>query len=69
MEQIKVFLDTDWCMFFASISSGIFAAIATLIAVWLTNRETRKQLKLIIPRDQRMRRSTFGAWKTLFSKC
>lgn len=45
MEQIKVFLDTDWWMFFASISSGIFAAIATLIAVWLTNRETRKQLK------------------------
>ena len=45
MERIKVFLDTDWWMFFASISSGIFAAIATLIAVWLTNRETRKQLK------------------------
>ena len=45
MEQIKIFLDTDWWMFFANISSGIFAAIATLIAVWLTNRETRKQLK------------------------
>jgi hypothetical protein len=45
MERIKVFLDTDWWMFFASISSGVFAAIATLIAVWLTNRETRKQLR------------------------
>ena len=45
MEQIKVFFDTDWWMFFASISSGVFAAFATLIAVWLTNRETRKQLK------------------------
>ena len=45
MERIKVFLDTDWWMFLASISSGVFAAIATLIAVWLTNRETRKQLR------------------------
>lgn len=45
MEQIKVIIDTDWWMFSASILSGIFAAIATLIAVLLSNHETRKQLK------------------------
>ncbi len=26
MEQIKVIMDTDWLMFFATISSGILAA-------------------------------------------
>ena len=45
MEQIKVIMDTDWVMFFATISSGILAAIATLIAVMISNQETRKQLK------------------------
>ena len=45
MESIKVIMDTDWLMFFATISSGILAAIATLIAVMISNRETRKQLK------------------------
>ena len=45
MGQIKVITDTDWWMFSASILSGVFAALATLIAVLLSNHETRKQLK------------------------
>ena len=40
-----MFMDTDWCMFWASLLSGILAAAATLIAVLITNNETRKQLK------------------------
>ena len=45
MEQVKVLIDTDWWMFIAGLSSGVLAALATLIAVILTNRETRKQLR------------------------
>ena len=44
MEPIKVITVTDWYMVIATVLSGVFAALATLYAVMISNKETRKQL-------------------------
>lgn len=44
MESIKIIIDTDWYIIIATIMSGVIAAIGTLVAVIISNKETRKQL-------------------------
>lgn len=44
MEEIKVVVNTDWWIFGATICSGVLCALATVAAVLISNRETRKQL-------------------------
>ena len=44
MEPIKVITVTDWYMVIATVLSSVFAALATLYAVMISNKETRKQM-------------------------
>lgn len=44
MEEVKVITNTDWWMLGATILAGVIAAGATVWAVRMSNKETRKQL-------------------------
>ena len=47
----------DWIMFAATLGAGVLAAIATFLAVWLTNKYTAKNYEKEL-RHQREERET-----------
>ena len=45
MDSITINVATDWISVIATVTSGVLAAIATIVAVIYTNNQTKKQLR------------------------